>query len=305
VAINTGLSGLPYWGTDIGGFVPTAELTGELFVRWFQFGAFCPLFRSHGRTWKLRLPWGWNTGELGPNEIRAYGYAANPGPEELHNAEVEPICRKYLELRYRLLPYLYSVVREGCQTGLPVIRAIWLHDPEDREGRARGDEFLWGPNLLVAPVTAKGATTRRFYLPRGLWYDFWTGERVEGGREVDRAVDLATVPLYVRAGTILPMGPDRQSTEEPADGPLTLRVYSGADGCFRLYEDDGVSFAYRRGDWMGIDLGWDDRGRRLSLGLAEGSRMRPPLERRIAVERVVEKDTTSLTFAGEPVEYAW
>ena len=117
IAINTGLTGIPYWGTDIGGFVPTKELTGELYVRWFQFGAFCPLFRSHGRTWKLRLPWGWNTGELGPNEIRTYGDAANPDPTELHNAAVEPICRKYLELRYRLLPYLYSVVREGCSDG--------------------------------------------------------------------------------------------------------------------------------------------------------------------------------------------
>ncbi len=111
VAINTSLTGIPYWGTDTGGFVPTSDLTGELYVRWFQFSAFCPLFRSHGRTWKLRLPWGWNTGELGPNEIRGYGYARNPGVEELHNAAVEPICRKYLELRYQLLPYLYSVVR--------------------------------------------------------------------------------------------------------------------------------------------------------------------------------------------------
>jgi alpha-glucosidase/alpha-D-xyloside xylohydrolase len=302
VAINTSLTGIPYWGTDIGGFVPTRELTGELYVRWFQFGTFCPLFRSHGRTWKLRLPWGWNTGELGPNEIRGYGYAANPGPEELHNAEVEPICRKYLELRYRLLPYLYSVVREGCLTGLPVIRALWLHDPEDRDGRARGDEFLWGPNLLVAPVTAKGAPSRRLYLPRGRWYDFWTGEPVAGGREVDRAVDLSTVPIYVRAGTILPMGPIRQATEGPMDGPLTLRVYSGTNGGFRLYEDDGVSFAHRRGDWMGIDLGWDDRGRRLSLRLAEGSRMRPPLERRIEVEVVAEKATSATTFDGAPRE---
>ena len=87
VAINTGLTGIPYWGTDIGGFVPTKDLTGELYVRWFQFGAFCPLFRSHGRTWMLRLPWGWNTGELGPNEIRTYGDAANPDPSELHNAD--------------------------------------------------------------------------------------------------------------------------------------------------------------------------------------------------------------------------
>ena len=176
IAINSGLTGFSYWGTDIGGFVPTKELTGELYVRWFQFGAFCPLFRSHGRTWKLRLPWGWNTGELGPNEIRTYGDAANPDPSELHNAAVEPICRQYLELRYRLLPYLYSVVREGHLTGLPVIRALWLHYPDDAVARARGDEYLWGPNILVAPVTEKGATSRRVYLPRGTWYDFWTGE---------------------------------------------------------------------------------------------------------------------------------
>jgi alpha-glucosidase (family GH31 glycosyl hydrolase) len=305
IAINTSLTGIPYWGTDIGGFVPTRELTGELYVRWFQFGAFCPLFRSHGRTWKLRLPWGWNTGELGPNEIRGYGYAANPGPEELHNPDVEPICRKYLELRYRLLPHLYSVVREGCLTGLPIIRALWLHDPDDREGRARGDEFLWGPNLLVAPVTEKGATTRRLYLPRGRWYDFWTGEPLEGGREISRAVDLATVPLYVRAGTILPIAPVRQSTDEPVDGPLTLRVYSGADGRFQLYEDDGVSFAHQRGDWMGIDFAWDDRGRRLTLRLADGARMRPPLERQIEIERVAEKSTSALTFAGGPLEVKW
>ena len=112
IAINTGLTGIPYWGTDIGGFVPTKEFTAELYLRWFQFGAFCPLFRCHGRTWKLRLPWGWNTGDPGPMEISRYEGAAIPDASELHNAQVEPICRKYLELRYRLLPYLYSAVRE-------------------------------------------------------------------------------------------------------------------------------------------------------------------------------------------------
>ena len=173
IAINTGLTGIPHWGTDIGGFVPTREFTGELFVRWFQFAAFCPSFRSHGRTWKLRLPWGWNTGQLGPDEVRAYGDAANPGPEELHNADVEPICRKYLELRYRLMPYLYSAVHEGHETGLPIIRSLWLHHADDPAAVARGDEYLWGRDLLVVPVTEKGATSRKAYLPRGTWYDFW------------------------------------------------------------------------------------------------------------------------------------
>jgi alpha-glucosidase (family GH31 glycosyl hydrolase) len=302
VAINTSLTGIPYWGTDTGGFVPTKDLTGELYVRWFQFSAFCPLFRSHGRTWKLRLPWGWNTGDLGPNEIRSYGYAANPGVEELHNAAVEPICRKYLELRYRLMPYLYSVVRECCLTGLPIMRALWLHDPDDPVGRARGDEFLWGPNILVAPVTEKGATSRRLYLPRGRWYDFWTGESLEGGREITRAVDLETLPLYVRAGTILPIGPVKQFTSENVEGPLTLRVHPGADGRFLLYEDDGESFGYRKGDWMGIELAWNDQARRLSLRLAEGSRMRPPLDRKIEVHRLTEKATNPIIFTGEPHE---
>ena len=145
VAINTALSGIPFWGTDIGGFVPTRELTGELYVRWFQFAAFCPLFRSHGRTWKLRLPWGWNTGSLEPDEIvSTTAGAANPDPSELHNAAVEPICRTFLELRYRMLPYLYSAVREAHDTGMPIVRALWLHYPDDREAVARGDRVPVG-----------------------------------------------------------------------------------------------------------------------------------------------------------------
>src|SRR6185312_7733704 len=215
IGINTGLSGIPFWGTDTGGFVPTKDFTGELYVRWFQFSAFCPLFRSHGRDWKLRLPWGWNTGELGPNEISNYGGgAANPDPSEFHNAEVEPICKKYLELRYRLLPYLYSAVRESHETGMPIMRALWLHYPDDSAAVARDDQYLWGRDILVAPVTEKGATTKTVYLPPGDWYDFWTEEKVEGGGEVNRPVDLATIPLYVRAGAILPFGPIKQFTSE-------------------------------------------------------------------------------------------
>ena len=258
VAINTVLTGIPLWGTDIGGFVPTKEFTGELYVRWFQFGAFCPSFRAHGRTWKLRLPWGWNMGELGPNEIRTYGDAANPGPEELHNADVEPICRKYLELRYRLMPYLYSAVHEGHKTGLPIIRALWLHHADDPAAVARGDEYLWGRDLLVAPVTEKGATSRKVYLPRGTWYDFWTDEKLEGGREIARSVDLATMPLFARTGAIIPIGPVKQYTDEPVEGPIALEVYPGADGKFLLYDDDGASSGYRNGDWTGIAMNWDD-----------------------------------------------
>jgi alpha-glucosidase/alpha-D-xyloside xylohydrolase len=302
IAINTGLSGIPYWGTDIGGFVPTREYTGELHVRWFQFGAFCPLFRAHGRTWHLRLPWGWNTGDLGVNEITNYNEAANPDPGELHNAAVEPICRKYLELRYRLLPYLYSVVREGHETGLPIVRALWLHYPEDEAAAARGDEYLWGRDILVAPVTEKGATTRRLYLPRGPWYDFWTEDKVQGGREIDRPVDLGTMPLFARAGAVIPMGPVKQYTGEKVGGALTLTVYPGADGDFTMYEDDGSSFNYRKGEWMKLQVAWRDADRRLSLRLGEGSRMLPPLERNIEVRIAGQTTTRAISFKGGPVE---
>ena len=303
VAVNTGLSGIPYWGTDIGGFVPTKEYTGELHVRWFQFGAFCPLFRAHGRTWHLRLPWGWNTGELGPNEIANYtSGAANPDAEELHNADVEPICRRYLELRYRLLPYLYSVVYEGHKTGLPIMRAMWLHYADDPKAVARGDQFLWGRDFLVAPVTEKGATSREVYLPRGTWYDFWTEEQIEGGRQVSKSVDLATMPLYVRAGSIIPLGPVKQYSSEKVPGPLTLQIYPGADGAFLLFEDDGSSFNYRRGEWMGIDMRWNNSRRRLTLRLTEKWRMLPPLRRKIEIRIAPEKTVQSINFSGRPVE---
>ncbi|MFC1556908.1 TIM-barrel domain-containing protein [candidate division KSB1 bacterium] len=302
VAINTGLSGIPYWGTDIGGFVPTSEYTGELHVRWFQFGAFCPLFRAHGRTWHLRLPWGWNTGELGHDEITDYRQAANPDPSELNNPDVEPICSKYLELRYRLMPYLYTTVYEGSRTNLPIIRALWLHYPDDAAAVERGDEYLWGRDILVAPVTEKGAASRELYLPRGTWYDFWTEERCDGGRPINRPVDLATMPLYVRAGAIIPLAPAKQFTDEKADNPLTLQIYPGADGVFTLFEDDGKSFNYRSGEWMGIRMIWNDRGRRLTAELAEGSKMLPPVRREIEVRLVPEERMQTFVFEGQPVE---
>ena len=300
IAINTGLSGIPYWGTDIGGFVPTKEFTAELYLRWFQFGAFCPLFRCHGRTWKLRLPWGWNTGDPGPIEIHNYNGSSIPDASQLHNRQVEPICRKYLELRYRMLPYIYSAVRECTRTGMPVIRALWLHYPDDPKAVGRADEYLWGRDLLVAPVVEQGATSRRVYLPRGSWSDYWTKEQMEGGREITRAVDLETIPLYIRAGAILPLGPVKQYVEEKSDQPLTVNVYPGAHGSFTLYEDDGQSFDYRRGEWMGIDMSWNDAGRVLRMKLATGSKMLPPLRRPIEVQLAGKHK--QFEFAGSPLE---
>jgi alpha-glucosidase (family GH31 glycosyl hydrolase) len=274
VGINIGLSGIPFWGTDTGGFVTTPEFTGELYVRWFQFSAFCPLFRSHGRTWKLHLPWGWNTDDYGPTEISGYGGRAGlPDRKELHNAEVEPICRKYLDLRYRLMPYTYTVVREAHDTGLPVMRGLWVHYADDPRAVERSDEYLWGRDILVAPVTERGATSRALYLPRGLWYDFWTEQPIEGQRVIIRPVDLASMPLYVRAGSILPFGSVNQYALQKAEQPLTFAIYSGADGEFTLYEDDGASFNCEKGEFTRLRLQWQDRDRRLTLALAGASRV--------------------------------
>src|SRR6266700_1904262 len=300
IAINSALTGIPYWGTDIGGFVPTKEFTAELYLRWFQFGAFCPLFRSHGRNWKLRLPWGWNTGDSGPLEINNYNGAAIPDSSQLHNPQVEPICRKYLELRYRLLPYLYSAVRECATTGMPILRALWLHYPDDPKAVACGDQYLWGRDLLVAPVVEEGATSRRVYLPTGNWYDFWTDERIEGGREISRNVDLGIMPLYVRAGSILPLGPVKQYVHQESNEPLTISIYPGADDSFLLYEDDGRSFNYRTGESMGLQMSWADSKRVLVLELANGSRTRAPLRRNLEVK--IDQTRRQVEFVGKRLE---
>jgi alpha-glucosidase/alpha-D-xyloside xylohydrolase len=302
VGLNCGLTGIALWGTDIGGFITTPELTGELYVRWFQYGAFCPLFRSHGRTWKLRLPWGWNTGEFGPEEYD-FRRVALPDPRELRNPEVEPICRQYLELRYRLLPYTYSAVRETSDSGLPVMRALWLHYPSDPAAIACGDVYLWGRDILVAPVTEKGATQRTLYLPVGEWWDFWSVERIAGGRRITRAVDLATLPLYVRAGAIIATGPVKQSTGEVSNEPLRLTVYPGQDGAATLYEDDGISLDHRRGAWQAFRLGWNERMRKLSLSLVPGSHpMAGPRDFVVACHGSGRAITIS--FNGDPTEVA-
>ena len=180
------------------------------------------------------------------------------------------------------------------------MRALWLHYPDDPTASLCGDEYLWGRDILVAPVTGKGAANRSVYLPRGRWYDFWTEGSVDGGKDVVRTVDLATMPLYVRAGAIIPTGPVMQYTDEVADAPITLNVYPGADGTFDLYEDDGRSFAYKRGEWTGLSLKWSDAPRRLRVTLTPGSR--PPAKPRELVLRVVgHSGTASARYTGDPL----
>jgi alpha-glucosidase (family GH31 glycosyl hydrolase) len=296
VGINAGLCGIPYWGTDTGGFVPTKELTAELFVRWFQFSAFCPSFRCHGRTWMLRLPWGWDMGTYGPAEVSESAAVMLPKPEDLHNKAVEEICRKYLNLRYQLLPYLYSAVAETHATGLPLMRSLWLAYPEDAKASLVEDAYLWGESLLVAPVLEPGATHRKIYLPHGVWWDYWNNARVDGGFEVTREVNLETIPLYVKAGAIVPVGPVKQYTNEASSEPVVLRVYPGADGAMTLYEDDGVSFDYEKGAFTRIVCSWNDGSR--TLRLKADAKGRVPRGRVFSVEIAGTAGRKRITMTG-------
>jgi len=148
-------------------------------------------------------------------------------------------------------------------------------------------------------VVEQGAMSRNVYLPHGRWYDFWTGEKVEGGREISRKVDLETMPLYVRAGSILPLGPIKQYAEESVDQPLSISIYPGDNASFLLYDDDGASFNYRKGAWMGLQLDWDDVRRRLTISLAAGSQMLPPLTRSMEVK--FNQTTRRVSFDGRPL----
>jgi len=263
--IGAGLSGIPYWGTDIGGFVPTEELTPELYLRWFQFGAFCPLFRGHGRAWKLRLPWGWNTGDPGPKEVTGDWTAHWPQEADLHRPDVEVICRKYLNLRYQLLPYIYSTVAQAHHAGLPLIRALAIGWPQDSQAILTDDAYMWGEHFLVAPVYQKQAASRNVYLPAGTWWDYWTGKSMDGGASRVREVDLDTMPLYVKAGAIVPMGPVRQYAEEPSAEPVSLLIYPGSDGRFTWYDDDGSSYGWESGAFMRMECVWSDSEKTLTL----------------------------------------
>jgi alpha-D-xyloside xylohydrolase len=244
--LNYSVSGLPYWTTDIGGFVgasPSDPAYRELFVRWFQFGTFCPIFRVHGT-------------RFNPNENELWSY----GPE------AQKILTSFDRLRYRLLPYIYSVAWKTTSEGYTMMRPLVMDFRTDVRAQNVGDQFLFGPALLVNPVTEPEAKTRHLYLPDARWYDFWTGSTAEGGRAMDAPVSLDRIPLYVRAGSIVPMGPDVEySTEKPAD-PIEVRVYRGASGSFTLYEDENDNYDYEKGVHATIPFQWDDAKQTLTIG---------------------------------------
>jgi alpha-D-xyloside xylohydrolase len=248
--LNYSLSGLPYWTTDIGGFVsanPDDPAYRELYIRWFQFGTFCPIFRAHG------------TRTTNQNEIWSYG------------SDAQKILVSYDKLRYRLMPYIYSLAWKTTSEGYTIMRPLVMDFREDVRAQNIGDQFLFGPAILVNPVTEPGATSRRLYLPDAKWYDFWTGATIQGGRTLDALSPIDHMPLFVRAGSILPLGPDIEYSVEKSADPIELRVYRGADGAFTLYEDENDTYNYEQGAYATDPFSWDDAAHILTIGDRTGT----------------------------------
>ena len=289
------VSGMPYWTMDIGGYTmegkfsaenPTpeaAEEFRELNTRWFQFGTFSPLTRLHG--------------ELKPREPWAFGGDQHPAYQAIV---------KFDHLRYRLLPYIYSLAGAATQDAGTMMRPLVMDFPGDTTARELVDEYMFGPAFLVAPVTTYQARSRNVYLPAttGDWYDFWTGTSTAGGQAVDAAAPYDSMPLFIRAGSIIPTGPDLQYTgEKPAD-PITLYVYAGADGAFTLYEDDGSTYGYERGAFARIPIRWDNATRTLTIGKRAGKFPGLLAKRTFNVVLVTRDKPSGFSFTPKPDQTA-
>jgi alpha-D-xyloside xylohydrolase len=285
------VSGTPYWTMDIGGYTmenrfssrnqtpENAEEWRELNTRWFQFGTFCPITRLHG--------------ELQPREPWAFGGTTNPACQAIV---------KFDELRYRLLPYIYSIAGDVTRNAGTFMRPFIMDFPKDTAAREIADEYMFGPAFLVAPVTTYQARSRNVYLPQtdGGWYDFWTGYHTGGGRALDAPAPFDSMPLFIRAGAIIPFGPELHYIgEKPAD-PITLCVYAGADGTFTLYEDDGVTYGYERGEFTRIPLHWDDATKTLTIGKRQGKFPGTLNQRTFNVVLVTKNKPVGFSFTPEP-----
>ncbi len=274
--LNLSLSGIPYWNTDIGGFFPRGKFPKgvndpafrELYVRWLEFGTFCPMMRSHG--------------EATPREIYQFGQKGNWAYDAIE---------KYINLRYRLQPYIYSNAWDVTAKASTMMRALVMDFANDTAVYNLNNEYMFGKSVLVCPVTdsfyvnrAKGDTDvnmlngykgqyakQQVYLPKGTnWIDFWTGETMRGGQNIEKEVPIDVIPLFVKAGSILPMGPFKQYSSEKKDNNLELRIYPSADGQFTLYEDEGDNYNYEKGRYSTINFQWNDRKRELTIGDSKG-----------------------------------
>jgi alpha-D-xyloside xylohydrolase len=306
--LNFCMSGIPYWTTDIGGFFTSPDYPlgntdpgyQELYVRWFQFGVFCPLFRSHGTNTTREI---YQFGEKG---YWAFDTQAD-----------------FIKLRYRLLPYIYSLSRKVTADNYTLMRGLPMDFPGDTSVYKINNEYMLGPSLLVSPVTeplytkatAKGekATTDfstvksvEVYLPRGQWYNFWNSDRVEGGKNVSTKAPINQMPVYVRAGSIIPMGPDVQFAAEKSNKPVTITIYPGADANFDLYEDENDNYNYEQGKFSTISFHWNDKTKLLTIGKRKGAYPGMALKREFEIEVVSKengKGISSNSTSGKKLTY--
>ncbi|WP_370999429.1 glycoside hydrolase family 31 protein [Mucilaginibacter sp. RCC_168] len=260
--INTGVSGIPYWTSDIGGYHfhwKAADWSQpdkrELFTRWFQFGAFCPIFRIHGKGERALFSKNWDD-------------------------HTKAILLNFDKLRYRLLPYIYSLAGRVTTDNYTIMRSLAFDFRDDSKVYGIPDQYMFGPAFMVNPVTEqlytsadadKKAKARQVYLPAASkWYDFWTGELLDGGQTISAAAPIDILPLYVKAGSIIPMGPHMEyATEKPANN-IELRIYPGADGSFKFYEDENDNYNYEKGQYATFNLNWNDKTRKLTISDTKG-----------------------------------
>lgn len=224
IMLNAGLSGLAYHNSDIGGFAGSGT-TPELYARWMEFGTFCPVARAHGTSQ--------------PTEPWAFG------------SETEAISRKFIQLRYELIPYIYTMAYENYTTGMPLARPLFFDNPQDEKLYNISSSYMWGNSMLVSPVTSSGQTLKSLYLPEGMWIDFSDDHIYTGGQTVTVRTPLEKLPLFIKMGSIIPMQPAIKNTEEIPSDTLVLRTYPSVEnpGEFKLYEDDGKTLSYEKGQF--------------------------------------------------------
>ena len=290
--INACASGIPYWTSDIGGYhlhwMPpdwTTPANRELFTRWFQFGSFCPVFRIHGKGERALFSDNWD-------------------------AATKRILLNYDNLRYRLMPYIYSLSWKVTSEGYTIMRALAFDFRTDPAIDNIQDQYMFGPAFLVNPVTREISetapaspekNTRKVYLPKSSdWYDFWTEKTYAGGETIDSPAPIETLPLYVRAGSIVPMGPFLQYATEKAADPLELRIYPGANGRFVLYEDANDNYNYEKGEYATIEFEWNNDARTLTISDRKGSFPGMPAERTINVVLVGPNHGTGAGICPQP-----
>lgn len=303
--LNFSLCGIPHWNSDIGGFFLWNFPKGikdpeyrELYVRWLQFGTFCPMMRSHGTD--------------APREIYQFGKKGDRAYDAIE---------KYIRLRYRLLPYIYSNSWDVTANHSSFMRALMMDFPHDKEVLDIGDQYMFGKSILVNPVTTpmyvkkqEGTKelpsedftvtkSRPVYLPKGVdWYDFWTGEKVSGGKKIERETPFDIIPLYVKAGSIIPMGRDVQYATEKKWDNLDIYVYEGANGTFTLYEDENDNYNYETGKYSTITFQWNDVKKILTIGERTGAFNGMPAKRTFNVVRI-SPGKNAVTGTGTSVQY--